>query len=157
MAKLDSSLKLTGSKNRTNPPSLSIMIKPCVPVGLLKSRLAAGASAATTTSARSNTEIFRDILALLLQNFHHVIADRLGNFLEPVRHACRDSNNVALGQMTGFATVNVGTQPLAGFAHLPTDHRTAGDEGRFAVHDVKNVGLFFVNFHLTRSSAVGAR
>src|SRR5690349_4122182 len=128
------------------------MIKPWVPVGLLKSRLAAGAKAAITASPR----VVRN-KSLLLENFDHEIADRLGNFLEPVRHSRGDGDDVPLHQVMRLAASDVGAAPLTGLGLLTTDHVTAGYEGRFAVGNVQDIRLFIVNLDLSGGSAVGTR
>src|SRR5438105_3254844 len=56
-----------------------------------------GQSAATQIAAQNSARQNRTgMKPSLLQHLHHEVADITRNFLEPVRHACRDHHHVAL-------------------------------------------------------------
>src|SRR5436309_920612 len=103
-------------------------------------------------SSRSDTET-----ALGLEHLHDEVADRLGNFLEPVRNSRRHHKHVALDHVMGLPPSDVRTQPLTWPRHLPPHHLAARHESRFSIEDIQYIRLFVMNFDLARGLTVSAR
>src|SRR5262245_59020434 len=87
--------------------------------------------------------------SLILNGLDRKVFDRVWNLLEPVRSACRDDNDITFGQSMNFAAFDVCATPLILAALFSTDYHSPGDERRVTFHNVEDVCLCFVNFHLT--------
>src|SRR5262245_20902777 len=70
-----------------------------------------------------------------------------------MRYAGGDDDHVAFGEVVRFAALDIGSKKLIGPADFAADHGSTGDEGRLAVGDVEDVGLFLVYLDLTGSRA----
>jgi len=85
-----------------------------------------------------------------LRNLHHKIRYRLLYFLEPMGHIRRNDDDVTLGEDTSHATFHRGNSDFAGSRLLPTYNSSSGGKGRGPFQDIEDVGVFGVDFDLSR-------
>src|SRR6266851_3604699 len=93
---------------------------------------------------------------LRFEDLDDEVADRLGNFLEPVRNPRRNDEHIAFADVTRLSAGDVRAQPLTWPRHLAAHHLSTGHEGRFAIEDVENICLLVVDLNLTGLVAVTA-
>src|SRR4029077_4737801 len=92
--------------------------------------------------------------SLRLQDLDDKVADRLGNFLEPMGHASGNDKHVSLGDAMRFATGDLRALPLSRRCDLPALHLAAEYECRLPVDDVEDIGLLVVHFDLPAGLAM---
>ena len=89
----------------------------------------------------------------LLAHFDHEVEEGDARFREPVRDAVGDDDHVAFCQMMGFAAGNVFGAEFARRFLFNFVRLAARDKSGGAIHDVKDIGVLFMDFHRSRTSA----
>ena len=85
------------------------------------------------------------------------VEERAVNFREAMRHALRNHDDVALGQMVRHTAGRGLAADFARSARRGLDHGSAGHKGRRTLRDEKNVRVLFVHLDVARSDPPAGR